>query len=438
MNTPMGNDTGGWPTRALDIGSTVIKLARLDGRGGLESQQFYPRDHAAGIAAQVRVILEQHDIDPARDPMLVCSSANGGLRVGIVALSPLFSGASVRNQVLLAGANPEYVLALDDMQGDPRRVDLLIVAGGIDEPEAGPAAARLEGFVASRYRYGAIVYCGNRYLAARFKERHPSAHLIDNPLGKTLSTRVGSVFETVRRAYLDDLVFKEGVSELPAPLSRSIRPTPEVASRGLLRSISGHGSFTIVGSCLVLDIGGATTDLHYTVECVSKDSPVRPAGGLSVARYVFTDLGIVASRDTLTLQLRSHPQLYEFLGRVLDDEHTREVYAAMREGDNQCSAELMSYGCLFLALDRFAKGQGPGLPTGDLRAVAQIILTGGAAQALDPRVVARMLGLLVPAEAPMPLIQVDRRYEIWVAGITWSDDQHGGQFEARASGRSPA
>lgn len=408
---------------ALDIGSTVVKLARLDGAGGLASQEFFPRDFDAGIARQVRRLLDEKGLDPEREPMLACSSANGGLRVGIVALSPLFSGAAMRNQVLLAGANPEYVLALDDPKGDPRAVDLLLVGGGIDEADAGPAAGLLAAFDASRYRFGALVYCGNGHLADAFVARHPQARVIANPQGQTLSSRVGSVFETIRRAYLDDLVFKEGVSELPAALSRAIRPTPEVASRGFLRSVNNQGSFVVVGACAVLDIGGATTDLHYTVECVADDSPMRPASGMSVARYVFTDLGIVASRDTLVMQLRNHPQLYEFLGRALPAEQTREVYAGLREGEHQPSPMLLSYACLFIALDRFTRGHGPGLPTGDLGKLAQLVLTGGAAQTLDEAVVANILGLLLPAGAPRPLVQIDRRYEIWVAGITWQGEQ---------------
>ncbi len=410
------------PQLALDIGSTVVKLARLDGDGGVASQEFHARDLQAGIARQVNAILAAHGIDPAREPILVCSSANGGLRVGIVCLSPLFSGAALRNQVLLAGANPEYVHGFDDGQGDPRRVDVLLVGGGIDGDDPGPAAAMLEAFDPSRYRYAALVYCGNRHLAAAFAARFPQARIIDNPLGDTLSSRVGSVFETIRRAYLDDLVFKEGVSELPAALVRSIRPTPEVASRGFLRSVNNQGRFTIVGTCLALDIGGATTDLHYTVECVHDDSPVRPSSGVSVARYVFTDLGIVASRDTLMLQLRSHAKLYELLTSVLGGVQTREVYAALREGDYAPTPQLLSYACLFLALDRFAAGRGPGLPTGDLGKVAQIILTGGAAQTMDEAVVGRLLALVLPPQAPQPLVQVDRRYEIWVAGLTWAED----------------
>jgi len=406
---------------ALDIGSTVVKLARLDGAGGLASQEFFPRDFQAGVARQVLNILEQRGIDAARDPLLICSSANGGLRVGIVSLSTLFSGAALRNQVLLAGANPEFVHGFDG-PGDSRRVDVLLVGGGIDGDDPGPAGALLENFDPRRYHFGALVYCGNSHLAGGFAARHPQAKVIANPLGETLSSRVGSVFETIRRAYLDDLVFKEGVSELPPALARSIRPTPEVASRGFLRSVNNQGSFTVVGTCLAMDIGGATTDLHYTVECVDQDSPVRPSSGVSVARYVFTDLGIVASRDTLMLQLRSHAQLYELLACVLCSAQTREVYAGLREGEYQPTPELLSYACLFLALDRFAKGKGPGLPMADLGKLAQIILTGGAAQTLDERVVGRILALLLPAGSSPPLVQVDRRYEIWVAGITWADD----------------
>ena len=415
QQTPIG-------TLAIDIGSTVVKLARLADDGNLTSQEFFPRDFEAGIARQVDAILKEKDIDPEKERILACSSANGGLRVGIVALSPLFSGAALRNQVLLAGANPEFVLPLDHKSGDPKRVDLLLVGGGIDQQDAGPAAARLNDFDPLLYRFGTLIYCGNRHLAASFTGRFPQARVIENPLGETLSSRVGSVFEVVRRAYLDDLVFKEGISELHPSIARAIRPTPEVASRGLLRSMNNQGNFTIVGSCVVLDIGGATTDLHYTVECVAEDSPVRPASGLSVARYVFTDLGIVASRDTLILQLRSHPQLYGLLRCIVGDAQTPEIYASLREGDHLPSQSVLSYACLFLALDRFAKGRGPGLPKGAIESIAQIVLTGGAVQALQETIVARVLHFLLPAGSAPPLVQIDRRYEIWVAGITWNEE----------------
>ena len=86
---------------------------------------------------------------------------------------------------------------------------------------------------------------------------------------------------------------------------------------------------------------------------------------------------------------------------------------------------MLSYACLFLALDRFADGRGPGLPTAKLDRLAQLILTGGAAQTLDEAVVSRVLDMMLSEATPPPLVQIDRRYEIWVAGITWSDDGDG-------------
>lgn len=406
---------------AVDIGSTVVKIARLGAAGNLESQRFVPRDFESGIARQVVALLAAEGIDPETDDVLACSSANGGLRVGVLCLSERFSGATLRNQVLLAGANPTYMHDFEHAEGDLRRVDILLVGGGIDDEDAEPARTRLAALDLSRYRYSALVYAGNRFLADSFRARFPGCTVIDNPLQATLSSRVGSVFECVRRAYLDDLVLKEGVSELPPRLAHRIRPTPEVASRGFLRSVLNQATFAIVGSCVVLDIGGATTDLHYTVEVVADDSPVRPATGISVARFVFTDLGIVASRDTLLIQLRNHPQLFEFLSAVAGPQ-VRELYASIREGDYSPSSGLLSYACLFLALDRFRHGRGPGLPVCQLDRVSQIILTGGAAQSLDEDVVGRIVGLMLPPGVAAPLVQIDRRYEIWVAGITWDED----------------
>ena len=134
---------------------------------------------------------------------------------------------------------------------------------------------------------------------------------------------------------------------------------------------------------------------------------------------MFTDLGIAPSRDSLLLQLRSHARLYEFLCTVLVEE-VREAYRLLREGEYHPSPELLSYGCLFLALDRFAQGRGPGLPVAALGKVAQIIMTGGAAQGLVEDIVARVVNLLLPDGGSNPVVVIDRCYKVWIDGITWS------------------
>ncbi|MDL1859448.1 hypothetical protein FBR04_00270 [Betaproteobacteria bacterium PRO7] len=403
---------------AVDIGSTVIKIARVQADGGLQEQTLHGRDFDAGIARQVEGLLDALGV-VRDDDVLVCSSANGGLRVGIVSLTPLFSGAALRNQVLLAGGNPLFVHDLDEAPSSVPAVDILLVGGGIDCDDADPLRDRLNRFDHRRYRYGTLVYAGNAALADDFVRTHPGAAVIPNPLRDGLAGRNPTVFEALRRAYLDDLVHKEGISELRSSLARGIRPTPEVVSRGFLRALQNRSSIKIAGACILMDIGGATTDFHYTVEIVSDDSEQRPFEGSSVARYVFVDLGVVASRESTLLQLRTHPRLYEFLARTVSGD-VQDAYRLLREGEYAPSSALLSYACVFLGLDRFAQGHGPGLPKASLGKVAELILSGGAAQMLDPEVVLRLFALLAPTARPEVLI--DRRYQVWVDGITWTDD----------------
>ena len=402
---------------AIDIGSTVVKVARVASDGELLGQEFYPRDFDSGIARQVESIVNGSGFSD--EEVLICSSANGGLRVGIVSLTEHFSGATLRNQVLLAGANPVFACGLDDHTGNLDQVDILIVGGGIDCAEGAPLEQRLRRFDASKYRFSALVYAGNRQYADLFLQLFPQATVIANPLSEGLSGKSTSVFDAIRRAYLADLVHKQGISDLRKSLSKTIRPTPEVVSRGFQRIVFNRSRIKALGPCMLLDIGGATTDLHYTTDVIREDSEEKALPGSSVARYVFTDLGIVASRDSTLLQLRSHPRLYDLLSMIAEDDGIREMYRALREGEFEPAPRLLSYACLFIALGRFANGSTSGIPSADLSKVAQILLTGGAAQILDVNVASRVVDPFVCGEGN-PRILIDHCYRIWVDGMTWS------------------
>jgi len=402
---------------AVDIGSTIIKIAQLDHNDAQLSQQFFTRDFDLGVAPQVKSLLE----GVGADEILMCSSANGGLRAGIISLTEHYSGIVVQNQALNAGANPLFVKRLSDEQGDMRFVDVLIVCGGIDCSDAPLFESMIENLTLVNFKFGSLIYAGNSYFADSFRQRFPEAVVIANPLGGTLTNGSNSVFEALRNAYLEDLVYKEGISELNQQLSMKIRPTPEVVSSGFHRILSNRSNIKVTGASLLFDVGGATTDIHYTVEIVRDDSLVRPGAASSIARYVFTDLGIVASRDSTLQQMRSHPLSYEFLNLVLTHD-VRETYQLLREGEYVPSPEVLSYACLFLSLDRFSHGKGSGLPVADLNKVSQIILTGGATQNLSEAIVANILRMFFSDVGVDPAILIDKKYQVWIDGITWFSD----------------
>lgn len=401
---------------AIDIGSTIVKVAKIGDDGCLLDQKFLDRDYERGITVQVGALIDEME---KAGNVIVCSSANGGLSVGLVCLTKHFSGSILQTQVLLSGANPMYLVDFDEREGDLRRVDILLLGGGVDCEDVEPIAERLGRFNETRFRYSTLVYAGNRFVAPQVLERFPDAVIVANPLSDDLRGRSSSVWQRLREVYLQDLIHKDGVSDIQKRVGCSIRPTPEVVNRGFHRLVSNHTSLEIVGPCLLIDVGGATTDIHYSIEIVSDDSEQQPNAGSSVARYVFTDLGVFASRESTALQLRTHPRLYEFLSQVCGDD-VSETYRQVREGDYTPSPTLLCYACIFFALDRFVSGSEIGLPKAELGRVSEVLLTGGAPSGADEAVVGRLVGLFLANKNNSPKVIIDRDYRIWVEGITWS------------------
>lgn len=406
---------GGKDLYTVDIGSTVLKFARVDSQGKLIDQQFEDRDFDAEIVDQLDGLLDSHAAELCPDNLVICSSANGGLRVGVVCLSSSYSGAVLRNQVLLGGANPVFFDEIRQSAPNPAYVDVLLVGGGIDCPDYGPMEMLISRFSPSNYSYGSLVYAGNRHLAAQFKDRFPEARIIDNPMADGLGAINDTVFVALRDAYLDDLVYKRGVSEVAHRFAGIVCPTPEVVNKGYYKVITEQLFPEMTGASILIDIGGATTDFHYTVEVVRDDSVHRPASGTSVARYVFTDLGVFASRDSTVMQLRRNPRTFEFLETVFESD-VSEIYRLLREGDFEPQPGLLACACVFLGLDRFSRGGGPGLPTADLGKLDKLVLTGGAAQMIEEEKAAAIASLFLSKPVDAGFVMIDRRYEIWVQG----------------------
>lgn len=401
----------------VDIGSTVLKFARVDTNGKLIHQEFRDRDYDAEIVDQLDDLLNPYAQVIDGENLIICSSANGGLRVGVVCLSNSYSGSTYRNQILLGGANPVFVDEISNCRPNTKYVDILLVGGGIDCEDTGPMSMLISRFSPADYNYGSLVYAGNRFLADAFLRKFPDAKIVANPMADGLGATSDSIFVALRDAYLDDLVYKHGISEVAAKFDAVIRPTPEVVNRGYYRAISEQMFPQMTGASILIDIGGATTDFHYTVEVVRDDSSDRPAAGTSVSRYVFADLGVFASRDSTVLQLRRNPRTFEFLEAVLDAD-VSEVYRLLREGECDLQPELLSCACVFLGLDRFSRGDGPGLPTADLRKLNKLVLTGGAAQMLDEDKAAAIVSLFLPTPVDADFVMIDKQYEIWIQGAT--------------------
>lgn len=399
----------------IDIGSTMVKVARLDTGGNVASYDFHKREYDHSIYTQVSGIIDRFKASNPNAVFSICSSANGGLRVGIVCLTKRFSGNVAKNLALAAGGNVLFTDDVDHPSKELPEVDALIVVGGIDSPDADHMRGQMAKFDDSTYSYQTLVYAGNEYLASEFTSKFPHASVVANPLSQNLDLACEDLLEKVRDLYLDDIVEKQGVSKLQAFSAVPIWPTPAIVN--LASDHIGRNGSTLQFSSpsIVLDIGGATTDAHFGMEVIDEKATGRSNGFRAYNRHVFTELGVFASLDSTVTKLSEHPRLYEFIRTVYGESASRN-YAQFREGE--VPEDMLFYGCFFLAFDSLSSKSDKGSPTLRLGKINSIVLTGGASQRADKTIMSELTRLLLPSGRENGIeVVLDSDYQIWLDGM---------------------
>ncbi|MFA5849822.1 MAG: glutamate mutase L [Bacteroidales bacterium] len=402
----------------IDVGSTQIKIAEINDQGILLNQSFHTRDFSISPSDQVRSILSQQLKKPKE--IRICSSANGGIRVGILALTSRFSGTAARSLALGAGANVVFTHIFTEKYDKiiNLTVDTLIFIGGIDCEDSPILKEKILLLDLSIYNYRSLIYAGNNRLAAIFLKRFPHAMIVPNPFDVGLGVHDQSLLAYVRKLYLDDLIDKESIRDLTELSHIPILPTPGIVNIAFEMLARQKTGIIVPLPCIVIDIGGATTDVHFGVETLNLKEGMDSRFYLSSNRYVFTDLGVVASRSSTLLNLSQHIRLYEFL-QVICGPLSRQVYLDIREGS--ITDEILFYGCFFLALDQLVNPVTDNVPNIDLTKLASIMITGGASKALilKKEIFSALIQLLLKQGNTLGNISViiDKQYEMWVHGI---------------------
>jgi hypothetical protein len=404
----------------IDVGSTVLKGARLEPDG--VRSFFYEREPGAPVAPQVEALLSRIAAEAGEGEARICSSANGGLGVGVVCLSKRFSGAGAAHELEAVGANIRYILELRELAaaGPAPHVDVLVVVGGVDAYPNARALAALREADLSALPHDKLLFAGHAAAAAAFCARHPGAEAVANPMRARLAPDDGRLAERVRLTYLDDIESKRELRPLAARSSRPIEPTPAVVSRAFGRLAGRLGA-----PALLLDIGGATTDLHFTKELLDEE---RIAGSLAayppVARHVYTAYGVAASRQSTLQAFAAHRRCFDFLTALYGGE-ARRLYLDLLEGT--APPRLLFEACLLLALhDASALGgdDRPRLPEEAppllLNRLATLAVSGGAAKALDETSIRAAFAAIAGPEIPVNAA-LDRNYCWWTLGL--ADDE---------------
>ena len=443
--------TGGTVVCA-DFGSTFTKAALVDlGTGDLLATASHPTtlpgtdgtgDVLDGYDACLAQLTEQ-DTRAAGADVLACSSAGGGLRIAVVGNEELVTAEAGRRVALSSGGKVVLVLSggLDDAKLAALRAaepDVVLLVGGTD----GGNAEVLEGdadVLATQAWGGPVVVAGNvesqAYVSQRLDDAGTPHVVADNVVPRIGVLAPDGARRAIREIFLTHVIGGKHLSSRVDAHGRGFTDmvrgaTPDVVLTGV--ELLGRGlddRHRGAGDVVVVDVGGATTDVHSVVELDPEDSGLarEVVATTPVTRTVEGDLGMRWSAAS-TVEAAGLDDLAEAARRRRQDPDLLPETDAERDEDLAIAAAAVR-----IALERHAgRSKVVVSPEGrvvertgkDLREVYLLVGSGGVLRHNGPDGVRLVLepatgdafegGWQLPRD---PRVVVDRDYVLAAAGL---------------------
>jgi uncharacterized protein (TIGR01319 family) len=279
----------------LDVGSTWTKGALVSPAGellGTAQHATTPPEVLRGIGA----VTEALGANAAG--VLACSSAGGGLRLAVVGQERLVSAEAGYRVALSAGARVVHVAA-GELDGAGLRAlraarpDVVLLVGGTDGGAEKVLLHNANRLAANRIGVP-VVLAGNVTARDAALEVLASTGRTVVPTGNVLPDVGELAPEPARRAirevFLEHVIGGKGLSRGPRfrRLVRTVTPDAVLAGVSRLAVLAGQS-----GAVLVVDVGGATTDVYSAVSTVDTVDTERHAVALPAdRRTVEGDIGV--------------------------------------------------------------------------------------------------------------------------------------------------
>ena len=436
----------------VDFGSTFTKAVLIepaDGRllAGASAPTTVSTDVLDGYHAIRRMLVNQGF--PDADEVLACSSAGGGLRLAVVGYERSVTAEAGHRVGLSAGAKVVHIAAgsmttaqVATLRGS--RPDLVLLVGGTDGGNTDVLlhnAARL-----ATARMGApVVVAGNieaRAEAATCLESTGRRFVLtDNVLPQIGVINPDGARAAIREVFLRHVIGGKGLSKGPEFAAMVRAATPDAMLRGVETLAAATD-----GDVLVLDIGGATTDVYSVISPQGEDAVLHKdvVAPLWHARTVEGDLGMrwnatgVAEAATAE-HLVSGSDLVR-LQTWASEVETDPAYLPHGDGEIELDLTLARVAAL-TAVRRHARPSSPWDQARPLARVIHVIGSGGvlrhSPKAKQDDVLQAVTndfsgGWKVPSKAST---MVDSSYLLFAAGLLADADDYGPEVAAMVARR---
>jgi uncharacterized protein (TIGR01319 family) len=306
----------------IDFGSTYTKvvaleLASAEVIGRSQSASTVQTDVREGLLAALGELHDRHGLFPSRPEdlgalagsvTLASSSAAGGLRMAVIGLVPGLTVEAANQAALGAGSKliGSWSFKLSDRamgEIEAQRPDMILLTGGTDGGDAATILHNAALLSRSRLEVPVIV-AGNQGVAPQVAEilgrGGKQARLAANVMPRHGQLAVEAAREEIRKLFMERITHAKGMDRL-GEFVPVVLPTPMAVLEGAQLGAQGTAGEEGWGDLLLVDVGGATTDVH-SIGYGEPSGPQLAEQGLPepfAKRTVEGDLGIRFNAGTL-------------------------------------------------------------------------------------------------------------------------------------------
>ena len=259
----------------IDFGSTYTKLRAVDlATGALLGSGQGPSTVGSDITVGMQAALSDLEHHLVRLPdfkhRLASSSAAGGLKMVTVGLVQELTAEAARLAALGAGARLvetfAYTLSKRDVCNvEAHEPDIILLAGGTDGGNSQVILHNAKMLAAGNLDCPIIV-AGNRAAADAAEDILRAAgkdvRVTDNVMPALGTLEIEPARAAIRDVFIERIVHAKGLDRAQDFFDALLMPTPAAVLEAARLLSEGTQNREGLGSLLVVDIGGATTDVH--------------------------------------------------------------------------------------------------------------------------------------------------------------------------------
>ena len=298
----------------IDFGSTFTKAVAFDLNSETFSRVQVPSTVENDVTEGLREALDElRRVVPIGEDEIrravACSSAAGGLRLAVIGLVPDYTTKAGRLAALGAGAKVVGEFSYELSRSEAHELngiapDIALLTGGTDGGNRKTIIHNAK--ILAESNTPNIIVAGNKSardeIETVFADTDKNVSFAANVMPEFGRLELDSVNERVREVFLSRIMDAKGILRVREIIGEVTMPTPAAVLEAVRLLSGGTRKTPGLGELLLVDVGGATTDVYSAASGVPEIGSGVKLSGLKepyMKRTVEGDLGLFHNLDTL-------------------------------------------------------------------------------------------------------------------------------------------